>query len=70
MYVYVCILSNNGAPDNSHIYNIIYIFAFLLCSTQEVSAPKRSWDIKFIIVCFLDPIRYLSDVTVLARLHM
>ena len=43
---------------------------FLPSSTHKAFGPKRTWGMRFIIVCVLDPNRYLSDMNILARLHM
>ena len=43
---------------------------FLPSSTHKAFGPKRSWGIKFIIVCVVDPNRCISDMNILARLHM
>ena len=53
------------------MYSYIYVrIWFPPSSTHKAFGPKRTWGMRFIIVCVLDPNRYLSDMNISARLHM
>ena len=59
--------------DIPNIHICVYICVqiwFLPSSTHKAFGPKRTWGMRFIIVCAWDPNRYSSDMNILARLHM